>query len=84
MRPTLPTLLMSALALLATAPLAEASCHGCVADAVEDCTSTDSTACQDSSEHLATHAPARIEEIATDPATFVCADSLPEMDLDCS
>jgi hypothetical protein len=76
-----PTLMMSALMLLATAPLAGASCHGCVDDAMEDCTSSDTAACQDSAEYLANHGPGHIVEIATDPETFVCDDSEgPEMD----
>ena len=74
-------LLLSALVVLATVPLAQASCHWCVDDVVADCTALDLADCQASADHLARHAPGRALEIADDPQGFAC-EAADEAELD--
>lgn len=70
-----PILLMSCAALLATVPLASASCHWCVGDVVDDCASLEPGDCAGSAVHLGTHAPEMAQEVAREAAESGCEEA---------
>lgn len=63
---------MSCAAMLAAVPLASASCHWCVGDAIGDCAALEADDCAGSAVHLGTHAPELALEVAQGAAESGC------------
>lgn len=76
--PMRPLLLIAGLAALLAAPTT-ASCHGCLFDVMDECSSLDASGCPDRATHLAEHAPQLAAEVASDPSGSLC-DSVEGLD----
>lgn len=70
-------LLIAGVMALVAAP-ATASCHACLGAVVDECGSLDPPDCQESSLHLAGHAPALVMDLVRDASDPACdpADGL--------
>lgn len=63
-----PTLLAFSLLLSVAAPVAQASCHGCIEAVVEDCTAIAVDDCAGSATYLAQQLPGHAVELACEEA----------------